>query len=229
MTAALLVEDDLAAAAPGARHSARRHAGRHGGGDDDARGLGPHGLLRALLELLTATFTPSGKRRKASSRFWASSVNCTGIGPTWVIATSRRCRRGAREVRRAVGRHRRQPPDGGGGEVGEGLLAVQVVEVDPQIQDVARIVAGHVEIFLRRETLASDNTRGHAGSKGDPGPCPLGDELQRDPLRRERQMGQPHARRVLEGVGDRGRRRDDRRLADAARAERARPAPAPRR
>ena len=86
MTAALLVEDDLAAAAPGALNS---------------RGVMPAGMVAGTTmreasarmascarswSCSTATFTPSGKRRKASSRFWASSVNCTGIGPTWVIS-----------------------------------------------------------------------------------------------------------------------------------------------
>src|SRR5262249_28118256 len=46
-------------------------------------------------------------------------------------------------------------------------------------------------------------------------------DRQRDSLRRHRKLGQPHAGRVLDGVGNRRGRRHDRRLADAARAERA--------
>src|SRR5437588_6108627 len=56
-------------------------------------------------------------------------------------------------------------------------------------------------------------------SRGAPR-LPTRGDGERDALRGHRQLGEAYAGRVLDGVGDGGRRRNDRRLSDAARAER---------
>src|SRR5262249_44814333 len=95
----------------------------------------------------------------------------------------------------------------------------------------------YVLLRMRRRAAWRRNTSGRGPAKGDCGepaaarsaPLPvlrsglafsvLSEERERDPLGAQRQLGDSRARRVVDGVGNGGRRRDDRRLADAARAE----------
>src|SRR6267143_6230832 len=76
----------------------------------------------------------------------------------------------------------------------------------------------------RQSRGAPRSTAGDGPRNGPAAPwhprLPLRGDCERDALRRHRQLSQPHAGRVLNRVGDGGRRRNDRRLADAARAER---------